>query len=44
MVTTESELVHVEEHILACPSCAIPADEARDYVDAIRVAAMLREP
>ena len=45
MVRDESELAALEEHMLACGSCAERADEAQDYVDAMRVAAiMLSEP
>ena len=38
MVTTEEEVAPLEEHMLACPSCAKRAEAARDYVDAMRVA------
>ena len=38
MVTAEEELAPLEEHILACPSCAKRAEAAQDYVDAMRVA------
>jgi hypothetical protein len=41
MVKHETELAALEEHILACPPCAERADEAQDYVDAIRVAAII---
>jgi hypothetical protein len=43
MVTDEAELAILEEHILACASCAERADEAQDYVDAMRAAA-IEEP
>lgn len=36
MVKDETELAALEEHILACGSCAERAVEAQDYVDAIR--------
>ena len=45
MVKDETELAALEEHILACGWCAKRADEAQDYVDAVRVAAIrLSEP
>ena len=31
-------MVEVEEHILACPSCAVRAEESAAYVDALRAA------
>ena len=37
-VTSEVELAPLEEHILACPSCAKRAEATQDYVDAMRVA------
>jgi len=40
MVRDETELAALEEHLLACASCAERADEAQDYVDAMRVAAL----
>jgi len=40
MVEDATELAAMEEHILGCESCAERADEAQDYVDAIRVAAL----
>jgi hypothetical protein len=40
MVKDEAELAGLEEHILACPPCAERADEAQDYVDAMRGAAL----
>ena len=39
MVTEENELAALEEHLLWCISCVGRADEAQDYVDAVRVAA-----
>jgi anti-sigma factor RsiW len=39
----EPELAALEEHLLACPSCAERADGAQDYVDAIRAAALQLE-
>jgi hypothetical protein len=38
MVTEESELAPLEEHLLACSSCVERAEEAQDYVNAIRAA------
>jgi hypothetical protein len=38
MVTVEVELAPLEEHVLACPSCAGRAEAVQDYVDAMRVA------
>jgi hypothetical protein len=38
MVTDESELASLEEHLPARPSCVDRAEEAQDYVDARRVA------
>jgi len=40
MVRDETELAALEEHLLACATCAERADEAQDYVDAMRVAAL----
>ena len=37
MVTEEEELATLEEHLLWCPSCVERAEEAQDYVDAMRV-------
>ena len=36
MVTDESELARLEEHILSCGDCAERAEELADYVDLIR--------
>jgi len=36
MVNDESELAPLEEHLLACAGCAERAEEAADYVDAMR--------
>ena len=41
MVTEESELASLEEHLLAWPSCGSRAEEAQDRVDAIRAATMV---
>ena len=41
MVKDKTEFAVLEEHILACASCAARADEAQDYVDAMRGAAIL---
>ena len=38
MLTDESELAPLEEHLLACPPCVKRAEEAQDRVDAIRAA------
>jgi hypothetical protein len=38
MVTDESELGAMEEHLLACSSCVKRAENAQDYVDLIRAA------
>jgi hypothetical protein len=40
MVKNETELAAIEEHILACGSCTERADEAQNYVDAIRSAGL----
>lgn len=40
MVTDDTELAALEEHILACGSCAERADLAQDFVDAMRSAAL----
>ena len=36
MVTDEEDLAPLEEHILGCSLCAERAEEAQDYVDALR--------
>jgi hypothetical protein len=36
MLTNETELAHVEEHLLACTECVRRAEESALYVDAIR--------
>jgi hypothetical protein len=38
MVVDETELAPIEEHILSCPTCAQRAEQAAQYVDAIRAA------
>ena len=38
MVAVEEELAPLEEHILACGTCAERAQATQDYVDAMRVA------
>ena len=38
MVIEELELAPLEEHILACASCAERADATQDYLDIMRVA------
>ena len=35
-ITEESELARLEEHVLACPECAARAQEAQEYIDAMR--------
>jgi hypothetical protein len=40
MVTDETELAALESHILACGSCAERANEAQEYVDAMRAASL----
>jgi hypothetical protein len=35
------ELIQLEEHILCCGSCADRAEEAQDYVDAMRRGAIM---
>ena len=40
MVQNEDELAALEEHILACASCAERAGQAQDYVDAMRAAGL----
>jgi hypothetical protein len=40
MVKDEAELAALEEHILACGSCAERAEQTQDYVDAVRLAAL----
>jgi hypothetical protein len=40
MVKDDAELAALEEHIIACGSCAERADEAQVYVDAMRVAGL----
>jgi hypothetical protein len=39
MVKDEAELATLEEHLLACGTCADRAAAAADYVDAVRAAA-----
>jgi hypothetical protein len=41
MVKDDAELAPLEEHLLACPTCAGRAEASQDYVDAIRAAAVL---
>lgn len=36
MIRTEAELAPFEEHLLACSECAERAEEAADFVDALR--------
>jgi hypothetical protein len=40
MVKDETELSALEEHLLACGSCAKRAEQAQDYVDAMRAAGL----
>jgi hypothetical protein len=41
MISDESELAPIEEHLLACPECVERAAEAADYVDLMRVAVIV---
>lgn len=36
MVSDEAELASLEEHLLSCDWCAERAEQAQDYVDAMR--------
>ena len=38
MVVDEAELAPLEEHLLACSECVERAEDAADYVDAVRAA------
>jgi len=38
MVVDEAELARLEEHLLACPDCVEPAEQAAAYVDTFRAA------
>ena len=38
MVKNEAELAPLEEHLLWCPTCVKRAEEAAEYVNALRVA------
>jgi hypothetical protein len=38
MISEESELAPIKEHILACPSCAERTEQVQDYVNAMRAA------
>ena len=38
MITQEAELAPLEAHLIGCPLCAARAEEAEDYVDAMRAA------
>ena len=40
MLTEECELAPLEAHLLACTCCAHRAGEAKNYVNAMRVAAL----
>ena len=42
-MTDEDELAALEEHYLGCPECAKRADEAADYVDAIRAGMVIKD-
>ena len=35
MVTDESELAPLEDHLLACPACAQRSEATEDYVDVL---------
>jgi hypothetical protein len=41
MLKDEAELAPFEEHLLACAGCTERAQEAADYVDAMRVGTIL---
>ena len=36
MIVHETELAPLEEHLLACPSCASRAQAVQEYIDALR--------
>jgi len=36
MVTDETELTRIEEHLLACQDCVRRAENTADYIDAVR--------
>lgn len=38
MISEESELAEIEEHVLSCPECAERAGQAAEYVDTLRAA------
>jgi hypothetical protein len=38
MIEDEAELAPLEEHLLGCSECVDRAEEAQDYVDAMRAA------
>jgi hypothetical protein len=38
MIDSGDELAPLEQHLLACPLCVSQAEEAADYVDAMRAA------
>jgi hypothetical protein len=40
-MVTGTELDQLEEHIISCPACADRAEEAADYVDAVRAGIIL---
>lgn len=42
LIVNEAELAPFEEHLLSCAGCAERAEEAADYVDAIRGGIILR--
>jgi len=41
MVKAQAELAALEQHYLGCPECAERAEEAADYVDALRAAIII---
>ena len=43
MIRDETELAPFEEHLLACAQCTEQAEEAAEYVDAMRQAIILRD-
>jgi hypothetical protein len=40
-MVTGAELDSLEEHVIGCPECATLAEEAADYVDAVRAGIIL---
>ena len=38
MITAETEIATVEEHLLACPACVARAEASDRYIDRLRTA------